>query len=530
MSEFGHILTLPILIPLVVGALLILINERHHQLKFAINLVSTMGLLAVSLILLYLTDYPQDGLNAVVYLAANWEAPFGIVLVGDRLSAVMLVLTTVIATGALIFSYSRWAQVGVHFHTLFQLLLMGIHGALLTGDIFNLFVFFEVMLAASYGLLLHGYNVVRLRAGLQYITINLVASVFFLIGIALIYAAVGSLNIADIAAQASLLEAGNRTLFHTGAAVLAVAFLTKSAMWPLSFWLPNAYTAAAPPVTALLVVLTKIGVYVVLRLYLLFFGEHAGASAEFGAPLLLTGGLLTMAYGIIGLIASQESNRIASYSAIISSGTLLALIGMGNSAMLSSLLFYLISSTLAVAAFALLSELISRIYPTRNQVLAITFEAFEVDEKHDVSSGYVIPAAMAFLGLSGMACALIIAGLPPLSGFVAKFGILHQLLQTEHLNATAWLFMILIISAGLGSIITFVRFGIRSFWASHREAPPRLKLTEVAPIIVLLMICVGLVIFAGPMFDLLERTSGEATNATQYIERVLNQPSVGGSQ
>lgn len=175
MSELGHILTLPILIPLVVGALLILINERHHQLKFAINLVSTMGLLAVSLMLLYLTDYPQDGLNAVVYLAANWEAPFGIVLVGDRLSAVMLVLTTVIATGALIFSYSRWAQVGVHFHTLFQLLLMGIHGALLTGDIFNLFVFFEVMLAASYGLLLHGYNVVRLRAGLQYITINLVA-------------------------------------------------------------------------------------------------------------------------------------------------------------------------------------------------------------------------------------------------------------------------------------------------------------------------------------------------------------------
>src|SRR5690554_2388328 len=237
-----------------------------------------------------------------------------------------------------------------------------------------------------------------------------------------------------------------------------------------------------------------------------------------------------MAYGIIGLIASQESNRIASYSAIVSSGTLLALIGMNNPAVLSSMLFYLISSTLAVAAFALLSELISRIYPTRNQVLAITFEAFEADETHDVSSGYVIPAAMAFLGLSGMACALIIAGLPPLSGFVAKFGILHQLLQTEHLNATAWLLMILIISAGLGSIITFVRFGIRSFWASHREAPPRLKLTEVAPIIVLLMICVGLVIFAGPMFDLLERTSGEATNATQYIERVLNQPSVGGSQ
>lgn len=529
MSELGHILTFPILIPLVVGAVLILINERYHRLKFAVNMLSTLSLLVVSIVLLLITEQHTEVTSQVVYLAANWQAPFGIVLVADRLGAIMLVLTAVVANGALLFSFSRWAQVGVHFHTLFQLLLMGIHGALLTGDIFNLFVFFEIMLAASYGLLLHGYNVVRVRAGLQYITINLIASVFFLIGIALIYAAAGSLNLADIAALISTLDDSSRSLFHTGAAVLAVAFLTKSAMWPLGFWLPNAYTAAAPPVTALLVVLTKIGIYVVLRLYLLFFGDHAGASAGFGTGLLLYGGLLTMAYGIIGLIASQESNRIASYSAIVSSGTLLALIGMNNPAVLSSMLFYLISSTLAVAAFALLSELISRIYPTRNQVLAITFEAFEADETHDVSSGYVIPAAMAFLGLSGMACALIIAGLPPLSGFVAKFAMLHQLLQAETITLAAWMFLILIISAGLGSIISFVRFGIRSFWASHRETPPLLKLTEVAPIIVILMVCVGLVVFAGPIFELLERTMNEASNTPMYIERVLGQPATGGN-
>lgn len=525
MTEPAHILTLPILIPLIMGAALILIHERRHRLKYALNQLSTLLLLAVSLWLLLLADQ-STATSQLTYLSANWAAPFGITLVSDRFAALMLVLAALIANAALLFSFTRWSQVGVHFHTLFQLLLMGINGALLTGDLFNLFVFFEVMLAASYGLLLHGYNVTRLRAGMQYIAINLIASFFFLLGIALVYAATGTLNLADIAAQVATLDDTHRILLHTGAAVLAVTFLTKSAMWPLSFWLPATYSAAAPPVTALLVILTKVGIYVILRLHMLLFGETAGASAGFGLNFLLLGGLLTLLFGTIGLIASRESQRITSFSAIISSGTLLALIGTGNTAILGSAMFYLVSSTLAVATFALLTELIERINPARSRNLAISFEAYEVDEKSDVSFGFVIPAAMAFLGLSFIACALIIAGLPPLSGFIAKFGILHQLLQSTPVTGTDWALTALLITAGFGGIISLVRFGVRNFWVSHREKAPALNLSEASPILLLVAVCIAMVIFAGPLSQLFERVAGDIVNTPAYIESVLERQPV----
>lgn len=521
MTELAHILTLPILIPLFFGGILILINERHHHLKYALNQLGMLFILAVSLYLFYLTDQNNGNGQQLAYLSSNWASPFGIALVGDRLSAIMLVLTAVIANGALLFSFSRWSRVGVHFHSLFQLLLMGINGALLTGDLFNLFVFFEVMLAASYGLLLHGGNANRIRAGMQYIAINLVASFFFLIGIALVYAATGTLNLADIAHKVALLDETSRALFHTGTAVLGVAFLTKSAMWPLGFWLPSTYSASSPPVTAMLVLLTKIGIYVIIRLHFLIFGDTAGVSAGFGQTFLLTGGLVTLIFGIIGLVASQESMRIASYSAIISSGTLLALVGLGDAGLLSSALFYLLSSTVAVATFVLLTDLIGRIYTPADSVLALSFEAFTGEDPTKDSAGFIIPAAMAILGLSFAACALIIAGLPPLSGFLAKFTILHQLLDPTKVNLIRWVLAITLIVAGLGSIITLMRFGVRSFWTSHNSKPPVLKLTEVAPILLILGISITFVIFAGPLNQLLTRTANDVFSAPSYIENVL---------
>jgi len=522
MSPFlAELLVLPILLPLLSGALLVLINERHHKLKFVINQISSLILLALAIWLLFLTDGPATGEQLLVYLAANWAAPFGIVLVGDRLSTLFMVLAALLANCALIFSYSRWARLGVHFHTLFQLLLMGINGALLTGDLFNLFVFFEVMLAASYGLLLHGYNITRIRAGMQYIVVNLLASVFFLLGIALVYAAVGTLNFADLAVKIPLLADTERHMLHTAAAMLAVAFLTKSAMWPLGFWLPTTYSAASPPVTAMLVLLTKMGVYIILRLSYLWFGDNAGASAHFGNNLLLLGGLLTLAFGAVGLLASQDSGRIASYSAVISSGTLLALIGYGESLTLSAMLFYLISSTLAVAAFILLTELIERIYTPVDSVLALSMEFFALDEEKKESAGVAIPAAMAFLGLTFAACALIMSGLPPLSGFIAKFSILHQLLQSRN-DLASWLLLLLLMLAGLTAIISLMRFGVRSFWTAQSSQSPRLKLSEAGPVSLLLLLCIAMAIFAGPLNTLLERVADDLQQTDRYIEQVLN--------
>src|SRR5690625_4903238 len=259
-----HLIMAPVLLPLICGAVLVLINERHHGVKFAIHLLATRGVLAISLTLMALVEGEYWRGDVGVYLAATWSAPFGIVLLVDRLSPVMLLLCSGLALAALVFSMTRWTRSGVHFHSLFQFLLMGINGAFLTNDLFNLFVFFEVMLAASYGLVLHGYNSQRIRAGMQYIVINLVASLFFLIGVALIYGAAGTLNMADLAGRVRQLSDDELTLLKLGVSILALAFLTKSAMWPVGFWLPTTYAAASPPVAAMLVLMTKIGVYVAI--------------------------------------------------------------------------------------------------------------------------------------------------------------------------------------------------------------------------------------------------------------------------
>ncbi len=254
MGWIDQILIVPIVLPLVTGAILLLFDERRHVLKAMINVISTLALTLVALVLLNLADAPPADANAAttgVYLLGNWAAPFGIVLVLDRLSALMLMLTSVLASAALVFSLARWHRSGPHFHTLFQLLLMGLNGAFLTGDLFNLCVFFEVLLAASYGLALHGSGAARVTTGLHYIAVNLVASLCFLIGVSLIYGVAGTLNMADIARQIAGVRAEDRALLEAGAGILGIAFLVKAGMWPLSFWLPNTYAAAAPPVGAI---------------------------------------------------------------------------------------------------------------------------------------------------------------------------------------------------------------------------------------------------------------------------------------
>ena len=526
-----HLIVLPVVLPLLCAAVLIPVNESRHGLKFFFNLASVAAQLAVALALLWLTDGEHWPRGVGVYFAANWAAPFGIALMVDRLAALMLVLTAVLAAAALVYSARRWSRIGVHFHSLFQFLLMGINGAFLTHYLFNLFVFFEIMLAASYGLLLHGYNTTRIRAGLQFIAVNLAASLLFLIGVALIYASAGTLNMADLAARLPAVAPDDLALLKVGVAVLAIAFLVKCAMWPLGFWLPTTYDAASPPVAAMLVLTTKVGAYVILRLWLLAFSGEAGAAAGFGFQALLWGGMATIVFGAAGLLASQSPGRMAGYGAIVSSGTLLAVVGYGQPSVVTAGLYYLLGSTLAMAAFVLLIELIDRIRSPGAAVLAVTMEAFAIEDRPEEPVGVGIPAALAYLGLAFAGCALVIAGLPPLSGFVAKFGLFHAMLNPEPGGAVSqvtWLLVALIVLSGLAAIISLMRFGVRTFWASGDVVPPRLHLTEVVPIGLLLLLCVGLTVLAGPVYDYLGRTSGDLHRPAQYIDGVLNQPVVPG--
>ncbi|MFL5254658.1 MAG: monovalent cation/H+ antiporter subunit D [Rhodopila sp.] len=534
-----HLMIAPVVLPLATGAVMLLFSERRRTFKATVNVASTFALVGIAAALLQMADASSTSAasaRVAVYRLGDWPAPFGIVLVLDRLSALMLLLTGILAAASVVFSLARWHCAGAQFHSLFQFLLMGLNGAFLTGDLFNLFVFFEVLLAASYGLALHGSGAARVTAGLHYIAINLGASLLFLIGVSLIYGIAGTLNMADLALRIPHIAAGDRALLETGAGILGVAFLLKAGMWPLCFWLPSTYAAAAAPVAALLAIMTKVGVYIVLRLWLTLFGEAAGASAQFGGEWILWGGIATVTFGAAGTVASQHLGRLAAYSVLVSSGTVLAAIGMGQVGVTGGALFYLVSSTLGISAFFLLIELVERGREPSQDALAAAWEAVEGEESFDAEEeiGIAIPAITALLSLSFIGCALVVAGLPPLSGFVGKFALLTAALNPSGIaqgggpvTALAWTLLLVLSLSGLATLIAMTRAGIRAFWAPPDRAEPRVQVIEIAPVVVLLLLCAVQTVQAGPIMRYMRATAESLYTPHGYIADVLEpmQPS-----
>lgn len=526
-----HLIIVPIILPLVTGAFLLFFDERRHGFKAAVNLFSTLLLLATAVVLL---DHANaSGAAAAVYLLGNWPAPFGIVLVLDRLSALMLLLAGTLALSALVFSLARWHRAGPHFHTLFQFLLMGVDGAFLTGDLFNLFVFFEILLAASYGLVLHGANPFRVRAGLHYIVINLAASSLFLIGVALLYGVTGTLNMADLAVRIPAVPADRQALLEAGGALLGVAFLVKAGMWPLSFWLPNAYMAAAAPVAAVFAILSKVGIYVLLRLSPLLFGTSAGAMASFGDEWLLFGGMATIAFGAIGILASQAMGRLAGYYILVSSGTLLAAIGIADIAVTTGALYYLVSSTLTIGAFFLLIELVERAQDPAAAVLSVTMEAYgegEEEEEAEEEVGIAIPGTLAALGVCFGLCGMLLSGLPPLSGFIGKFALVAALFNLTStgsvISAVSWIVAALLLIAGFAALLAMMREGIRTFWAPLEVIVPRVRVIEIAPVAALLFLTAVFSVAGGPAMRYMNATARALHAPQAYIGAVLSTPAL----
>jgi multicomponent K+:H+ antiporter subunit D len=533
-----HWVVAPVLLPLGTAALMLLLGEGRRGAKAIVNTASTaLGLLlAIALLLRVHADGPAA---FGVYLPGNWPVPYGIVLVADRLSALMAVLAGSVGLAALLYALARWQHAGAYFHVLFQLQLMGLYGAFLTADLFNLFVFFEVLLAASYGLLLHGGGAARVLAGLHYVAINLVASLLFLIGVAVLYGVTGTLNMADIAGKLALVPASDRGLLHAGAAILAIAFLAKAALWPLNFWLPPAYAAASAPAAAIFAILTKVGVYAVLRLWTLCFPAGAGESAGFGGDVLVWGGLATLAWGATGMLASQQLARLAGYSVIASSGTLIAATGFDAPALSGGALFYLASSTLAGCALFLLVELLERarqveLGPPQIDDGSEALPAFvdaeplpdtNLDDDEQVLIGRAIPAALAFLGVAFAVCALVIAGLPPLSGFVGKVAMLAALLDLR--TGPAWALFALLIVSGLLAAIALLRVGIRHFWTTQDRPAPRLRVSETLPIAGLLLAVVLMVTNGQAVLAYARATADALHDPARYIAAVMAARPVG---
>ncbi|RZL90258.1 MAG: monovalent cation/H+ antiporter subunit D [Variovorax sp.] len=533
-----HLVAAPILVPMLTASLMLLLGEQRRRLKSALSVISGLVGLLVALALLRWVNAADTGGgpgSIGVYLPGNWRAPFGIVLVADRLSTMMVALTGVIAFAASIYSTSRWDRAGVHFHPLLQLQLMGLNGAFLTGDLFNLFVFFEVMLAASYGLLLHGSGRLRVQAGLHYLAINLAASSLFLIGASLLYGVTGTLNMADLGLRIAQIAPADRGLVHAAAAILATAFFAKAGAWPLNFWLVPAYSAAVSPVGAVFALLTKLGIYTVLRLWTLLFAPDTGASAAFGQGVLVAIGLATLFVGALGIVGTQRLSNLAGFSVLVSAGTLLAAIGLGQPALWAGALYYLLTSTLAASAFFLLIDMIER---WRNAGLSVApheeaggapflsadlsgLDDVNLDDDAQALYGRAIPAGVAFLGLAFVGCTLLLAGLPPLSGFIGKFAMLSGLLEAKYMTPAAWAFIALLIVSGLFTLIALSRTGIRHFWTQRHATMPSLPALEVLPVAALLAACLALTLMAGPVMQHAAATAEGLRLPTAYRDAVM---------
>lgn len=498
----NHWLTAPILIPLLGGVLQIFMAYAPMQLRRTLALATTVLMLVAAVVLLGLAD---DGTYRM-YAFGNWQPPFGIVLVLDRLAALMLLVTAILALFCHIYSIHKTDTQGPHFHTLFLFQLAGLNIAFLTGDLFNLFVAFEVLLIASYGLLMHGGGTTRTVPGLHYVVLNLIGSALFLISVGMIYSVTGTLNMADLALQVPKISSENLPLVKAGGMLLLVVFGLKAAILPLCFWLPRAYASATAPVAALFAVMTKVGIYAILRVYTLIFGDNAGDLANLGMDWLFPFALITLAVGVMGLLGSRTLKTLIAWQVIISVGTLLAAIGLNTSAGTSAALFYLINTTWVVGGLFLVVDLVS-------------------NQRGSASDKIVTAPRMrnrALLGTLFLLGATASAGLPPLSGFFAKLLILQAVTPGVEM-ALLWSVIL------IGSFFTLIAYshaGSIVFWRNnegHIASDSKLTLPVTASATALIGLSIVIVALAGPISRYTDDTAAQLHNPAGYIE-VLEMP------
>jgi multicomponent K+:H+ antiporter subunit D len=495
----SHLLIAPVLLPLLAAALLLLFAPGPRA-ERAIGLGACAALVLLAALLAALAD---DGAHRVYALGA-WPAPFGIVLVLDRTAALLLVVTAAVALAALAAAARGWDRRGSHFHALFQFQLAGLNGAFLTGDLFNLFVFFEVLLIASYCLLLHGLGAERLRAGLHYVVINLLGSAVFLISVALLYGLTGTLSMADLAVRVAALTGAEATLARSAGLLLLAVFALKAAVFPLYFWLPGAYAAAGAPVAALFAVMTKVGVYSIVRVYTLVFGTEAGEAAGIAVPWLLPAALVTLALGALGALAAGRVSGIAAYFTVMSVGTLFAALALASQAGLAAALYYMMHSSFAVAALFLAGAL---------------FAAQRGSAADRLVPGPA-PAQPVLLGLLLLGCAISIAGLPPLSGFIGKLLVLQG---ARDAPAAAWIWTV-VLGTSLLAVVCLMHAGSVLCWNTPDATPrpARAGALDFAPALAMLLCGVAMAAFAAPVHRYTDAAAAQLLAPRAYIETVLS--------
>lgn len=509
-----HWLILPIVLPAMLAAFMVLAARYHLLIQRVLSVAGTLALLMLAVGLFW---QASDG-TVSLYQLGNWAAPFGIVLVADRLSTLMVLLTCVLAVPVLLYAIgSGWDNRGRHFHPLFQFQLMGILGAFLTGDAFNLFVFFEVLLIASYGLMIHAGGQRRLRAGTQYVLYNLLGSTLFLFALGTIYAETGTLNMADLAMRVATLDAADGAGIRVAAVLLLLVFAVKAAILPLHFWLPASYAEAPAPVAALFAIMTKVGAYCIIRFYTLVFPPDLEITQGLFDVWLMPAALLTVALGMAGVLGAKRADRMVAFSVIGSMGMLLAAVSVFTPAGISAALYYAIHSTFAAAALFMLIDVIR----SRRGAAEVSF----VDAPP--MTGGALVAGMFFVA------AIAMTGLPPLSGFVGKLLILDAARSADLM----WWVWATILVGSLIAVVGFSRAGSQIFWNAHQRAETPVEDDAAAPVVPegqgvlpivsvggLLALLVALTVAAGPVTRVLEATSAQLFNPERYLSVVLTTP------
>jgi len=508
----SHLPILPVLVPALTAVVLLIAARLAVATQRAISILSMIALAGVSVTLI-----AEAASGAPTpYFLGDWPAPFGIVLVVDRLSALMVALTAAIGVAVVAFAANGWDLGGRNFHSLLHFQMMGLNGAFLTGDIFNLFVFFEILLIASYGLMLHGGGRERIGAGLHYVVLNLAGSALFVIALGMVYGSLGTLNMAQLALRVQEVGGGLTAVVQAAALLLLVVFALKAALLPLYFWLPRTYGAACAPVAALFAIMTKVGVYSIARVYTLVFPGDAPALAGLPGRVLLTVALATIVAASLGALMSRTLRAMASNLLVVSVGVMMTPIALFSEASLAAGLYYMVHSTLIVAALFLIIELIAA-------------ERGETRDALDPAPQVLRPA---LLGTSFFVAAAAIGGLPPFAGFLGKV----YVLQSASGVAGMWVIWGVVLAGSLMGMIALFRSGSAVFWKTV-DAPADVASTEVgdsgagegvpllpegfAPTALLLGLVTAVALFAGPLSTYTDAAAAQLADPSAYIDAVL---------
>lgn len=493
----NNIVFLPIVLPLLSGVLCLALWRSQRWQKW-LTLTGTSIYLIVSVLLL-LNTLEQE---FIVLQVGQWPAPFGISLVSDVLSAVMIVLTGIVSVAAAVYSLASVPKAHIHFgyFPLLHFLLVGVSGAFLTGDLFNLFVWFEVMLLSSFGLLTLGGERAQMEGAIKYVTINLFSSAIFLTAIGLTYGLTGTLNMADLAVK--LPDAENEPLVNVLALLFMASFGIKAGAFPLFFWLPASYHTPLVAVSAVFAgLLTKVGVYALYRSFSLMFTTDT----DFTHSILLCLGILTMVTGVFGAAAQFEFRRILSFHIISQIGYMIIALAIFTPLAIVGGVFYIMHHIIVKTNLFLISGLSYQLLGTHE----LKYMGGLYRHKPWLAAGFFVSA-------------MSLAGLPPLSGFFAKYLIIQAGVEANSWWATGFALLV-----GLLTLYSMIKIWASVFWSPAGEkAQEELKkqslpLSMTLPVAMLALITVSIGIFGEPLILVADQAAAQLLNKEAYIEAVL---------